>query len=131
GMTWIARTLFPLNILFFVVLVALTAVRLVVYRDKFWADVTDHKRGVGFFTSVAASCVLGTQFLLLGQSRSAATVLWVVGIVLWLVLTYTIFTSLTIKPAKPTLAEGLHGGWLVSVVAAQAVSQLSSLLAGG
>src|SRR5205085_11893375 len=37
----------------------------------------------------------------------------------------------TIKPEKPTLAEGIHGGWLVSVVAAQSVAVLGTQLAEG
>ena len=39
-------------------------------------------------------------------------------------LTYTVFTALTVKAEKPSLAEGINGGWLVSVVAAQSVAVL-------
>ena len=127
----IARALFGLNIGLFLILVALTVTRLVMFHRKFWADVIDHKRGVGFFTSVAASCVLGTQFLLIAEWRTAAIALWCLGILLWLVLTYTVFTSFAVKEVKPSLPDGIHGGWLVSVVAAQSVSLLGSLLAAG
>jgi tellurite resistance protein TehA-like permease len=96
-----------------------------------FADLIDHKRGVGFFTTVAATCVLGNQCLLIGDARNAAVCLWATGSVLWLVLTYTIFTSFAVKAEKPSLAEGIHGGWLVSVVAAQSVSLLGGLLASG
>jgi tellurite resistance protein TehA-like permease len=130
-MPGMARALFVLNIGLFLILVALTASRLVLFPRKFWADVTDHKRGVGFFTSVAASCVLGTQFVLIAQWHQPAVALWSLGILLWLVLTYTIFTSFTVKETKPALPDGIHGGWLVSVVAAQSVSLLGSLLAPG
>ena len=41
------------------------------------------------------------------------------------------FTALTVKADKPPLAEGINGGWLVSVVAAQSVSVLGSQLAVG
>jgi tellurite resistance protein TehA-like permease len=34
-----------------------------------------------------------------------------------------------VKENKPTLAEGIHGGWLLSVVATQAVAVLTALLA--
>src|SRR5207244_13259540 len=51
--------------------------------------------------------------------------------VLWATVTYTLFTVLTVKEQKPSLAEGINGGWLVSVVAAQSVSVLGSQLAPG
>ena len=43
---------------------------------------------------------------------ASAAALWVVGIVLWAVLTYAVFTALTVKAEKPSLAEGINGGWL-------------------
>jgi tellurite resistance protein TehA-like permease len=51
-----------------------------------------------------------------------------VGVVLWLLVTYTVFTTLTVKAEKPPLEQGLNGGWLVSVVATQSVSVLASQL---
>jgi tellurite resistance protein TehA-like permease len=113
------------------VLWTLTAVRLAMFPRRLWADMTDHRRGVGFFTAVAATCVLGTQCLLIAEWRATAVLLWRAGIALWLMLTYTIFTSFTVKETKPTLPEGIHGGWLVSVVAAQSVSLLGTMLAAG
>jgi tellurite resistance protein TehA-like permease len=101
------------------------------FPRMFFADLVDHKRGVGFFTTVAATCVLGNQSLLLADARNAAVALCGVGTVLWLILTYAIFTSFAVKETKPSLPEGIHGGWLIAVVAAQSVSVLSSLLAPG
>ena len=131
GMPWVALGLFWLNILAFAMLVVLSAVRIAIFPRRFFVDMTDHKRGVGFFTAVAASCVLGTQFLLIGELRGPALALWYWSIMLWFVLTYTIFTSFAVKEIKPSLAEGIHGGWLVSVVGTQAVSLLGAMLAGG
>ena len=125
----VASALFWLNLVLFVILWVLTGTRLILFRRQFLADVIDHKRGVGFFTAVAASCVLGTQCLLIAEWRTLAIALWYLGIALWFVLTYTIFTSFAVKEVKPSLADGIHGGWLVSVVAAQSVSVLGSLLA--
>jgi tellurite resistance protein TehA-like permease len=127
----IAKPLFWLNIVAYLVLVALTIARFAMYPQKLLADLIDHKRGVGFFTMVAATCVLGSQFLQIGENRSIAVALWSVGCLLWFVLTYTIFTSFAVKESKPSLQEGIHGGWLVSVVAAQSVSLLGGLLAEG
>src|SRR3989338_1835801 len=59
-----------------------------------------------------------------------ASALWLLGLVLWIGLTYTIFTALTIKEEKPSLAEGISGAWLLAVVATQSVALLSAQVAG-
>ena len=131
GMRGLALLLFWLNIANYIVLVILAGTRLAMFPRLVLADLIDHKRGVGFFTSVAASCVLGNQCLLVGDAHRVAVALWVAGIALWLVLTYTIFTAFAVKETKPSLPDGIHGGWLVSVVAAQSVSVLGGFLAEG
>lgn len=125
----VALGLFWLNLLFYGALWILTGLRAVRHRSRFASDLADHNRSVGFFTTVAATCVLGNQFVIVLTYPRIAMALWFVGISLWAVLTYTIFTILTVKPNKPSLAEGINGGWLVAVVAAQSVSTLGGLLA--
>src|SRR5262245_8821274 len=49
GYPAIARPLLPVNIVFYVVLVALTVFRLAAYPARFLADLSDHARGSGFF----------------------------------------------------------------------------------
>src|SRR5262249_7935029 len=129
GLTVVATALFWLNIVCFAVLWVLTGVRVVRFRDHLLADLTHHGRAVGFFTSVAATCVLGSQTLLIGGAWRAAAALWAIGIVLWALVTYTVFSVLTLKAEKPTLAEGINGGWLLAVVAAQSVGVLGAQLA--
>jgi tellurite resistance protein TehA-like permease len=90
------------------------------------ADLGNHGRAVGFFTIVAATSVLGSECLIVGGSLRPAIALWAAAIGLWALLTYAIFTVLTVKPEKPSLAEGLNGGWLVAVVAAQSVAVLGA-----
>jgi tellurite resistance protein TehA-like permease len=125
----IARPLLWLNVAFYAALWALTAWRLVRYRASFVADLLDHGRCVGFFTTVAATCVLGNQFVIVESWPRAAKLLWITGIVLWAIITYGLFTILTVKQNKPPLNQGINGGWLVAVVAAQAVATLGGLLA--
>ena len=72
--------------------------------------------------------MLGSQFILVRGDTRVAMWLWCLGIVLWLVLTYAVFTSLTVKDEKPALPDGLNGGWLLSVVATQSVAVLGNLL---
>ncbi len=120
--------LFVLNVTFYVTLVVMTVLRVALFPKKVMSDLLDHGRCVGFFTAVAGTCVLGSQFLLIGNNWGVARNLWFLGITLWGVLTYTIFTSLTVKANKPPLEKGINGGWLVSVVATQSVSLLGSQL---
>ena len=77
---------------------------------------------------VAGTCVLGSQFVLVRGDTRVAMWLWCLGIGLWLVLTYAVFTCLTVKGEKPALPDGLNGGWLLSVVATQSVAVLGNLL---
>ena len=129
GFRFLARALFLLNIAVYGSLWVLTALRLARYPAQLGKDFLSHGRGVGFFTTVAATCVLGTQFLLVGGMPRVALALWVSGIVLWAGLIYSVFTGLTVRRDKPPLSAGLHGGWLVAVVAAQSVAVLGAQLA--
>ena len=124
-----ARALFGLNLLAWAVLWVLTVLRLLRHTRRFANDLIDHLRGPGFFTTVAATAVLGCQLVLLTGSFRYAMVLWAMSIVLWVGLTYTIFTAFTIKEDKPTLDRGITGGWLLAVVATQSLAVLSALVA--
>jgi tellurite resistance protein TehA-like permease len=125
----LAQALFVLNGVAYVVLIGLNVLRAVRHWPAFVADVTDHGRGTGFFTMVAASCIVGVQCRLIANNVPAATVFLVIGLVLWFVITYTIFTAFTIKRDKPLLQGGITGSWLLAVVATQSVAVLGSLIA--
>ena len=127
----IAVALLWANLVFFVVLWALTILRLVRFPNAVASDLMHHGRAVGFFTTVAGTCVLGSQLLVVAAAPALARWLWLAGIALWAVTTYTVFAALTVKAVKPSLADGINGGWLVSVVAAQSVAVLGSQIAAG
>jgi tellurite resistance protein TehA-like permease len=129
GMHPIAVALLVANLAFFPALWILLVVRVIRHRDAVRADFTNHGRAVGFFTIVAATCVFGSQCLLVGQWVDLALALWFAGIGLWALLIYSVFALLTVKADKPAVADGLNGGWLVSVVAAQSVAVLGAQLA--
>ena len=131
GLPAVAVGLLVANVLFYVALWILTVARVAKHRDRLLADFSHHGRAVGFFTTVAATCVLGSQVLLVAGSWGVAAALWCAGIVLWAVVTYTVFTTLTISAQKPSLADGINGGWLLPVVAAQSVAVLGCQLANG
>ena len=131
GVPWLAQPLLWANVVFYAVLWSLTIERAVRFPRLLLADLSHHGRAVGFFTTVAATCVLGSQVIVIEQAWRIAAMLWAAGIVLWAAVTYTVFTVLTVKSDKPPLAEGINGGWLVAVVAAQSVCVLGAQLAEG
>jgi tellurite resistance protein TehA-like permease len=129
GYGFVAGTLFAINIVLFTVLCVLTVLRFVRHRPEMLADLTNHRLSFGFLTAVAATCVLGSQVILIAGRFEPAVFLLGAGVVFWVVLTYTVFTILTIKEDKPSLVEGINGGWLLAVVATQSVAVLTALLA--
>lgn len=82
--------------------------------SKFFSDLIDHLRGPGFFTTVAGTGVLGAQYVLLLADYRTGLLLWVVALVLWIGLSYAIFTAFTVKEQKPTLDKGISGAWLLA-----------------
>lgn len=124
GIFSLATYLTYLNLIIFAVVSFMMIARLALYPHSFMKDFLDHTRGVGFFTSVAATGIVGCQLILILKIYEPARVLWFIQIALWIVLTYGIFTGLAVKESKPNLGEGINGGWLLAVVAAQAVSAL-------
>lgn len=129
GMPLVGRVLFVLNNACYLTLWVCLIGRVVWWPQDVLEDLTSHSRGPGFFTTVAATCVLGVQHLSLFENMRVATVLLVLGALLWVGLTYAIFTALTIKECKPTLDAGISGAWLTAIVATQSVSILSAGIA--
>ena len=129
GFRWLALSLVALNLVFYPSVWALTLLRIRRHPERVIEDLLHHGRSVGFFTTVPATSVLGSQLFVVANAARAAAVLWFVGVVLWTGLTYAVFTILMVKREKPALADGIHGGWLVGVVAAQSVAVLGAQLA--
>lgn len=128
GKSRLAIGLTIVNVGVFTTLWVFTLLRVVFYPRAFFHDLIDHQRGPGFFTIVAGTSVLARQLILICGAYRPATALWILTLPLWAGFTYAIFTGFTIKEDKPSLAEGIHGGWLIAVVATQAVSSLGTLL---
>jgi tellurite resistance protein TehA-like permease len=129
GLALLAQALFWLNVGLYAILWVLLLARLVRYRDHLTTDLRNHAKAPGFFTLVAAPCVLGNQCVLLHGFSVAGLALWVIGLSLWLALTYAMLPGLMEGAVKPNLEHGLNGAWLLAVVGTQAVSVLACLLA--
>lgn len=129
GLAPIAWGLFGLNCLLYIVLATLAILRVATAAARIGAEFRNHAIAPAFFTLVAGTCVLGTEFVVLVGRPLIAAVLWCLGIVLWLVLSYAFFTIMTVVPNKPRLEEGMNASWMLIVVATQSISLLGTLLA--
>jgi tellurite resistance protein TehA-like permease len=126
GMLLVGRVLAGISLITYVVLAVMTLARLAFFPREVFQDLIDHQVGVGFFTLVAGTAVLGSQNVILFGMYRLGGVLWLVSCGMLLVIVYAVFAAFTVKEKKPTLAEGIHSGWLVSVVATQAVATLGA-----
>ena len=130
-MVILADVLFIINVCAYCVLIFFTVARLRWYFSLVLRDLTHHESGPGFFTTIAGTCVLGSQFVILFGRPAIGFFFWVTGACLWLVLMYTFFAAVITRQVKPSIEKGLHGGWLVIVVSTQSLSVLGLLSAPG
>ena len=79
GFYWVAWILFVINIVAYGVLSLQTVTRLARFRSRLLADLVDYGRGPGFFTEVAATCVLGIQIVILTNNLLVPAILWVLN----------------------------------------------------
>lgn len=125
-----AEVLLYFNVFIFVLLLVLNGVRLLFNTNDFVQDLNDNGKGPGFFTLIAASGVLGSQFVIIKNMAETGFVFWVAALIIWLILMYTFFTLIIIKKAKPLVDESVNGGWLLVVVSTQSLAVLGTLIAG-
>ena len=121
--------IFLVNLVAYASLCLLTFARLALYINKLFRDLASYGRGPGFLTSVAATCIFGCQVLIFRKRPGVGLVFWLLGLVLWFVIMYALFSVTVTKPHKPDTRHALHGGWLIPVVATQSVVVLGAFLA--
>jgi tellurite resistance protein TehA-like permease len=124
----LAIVLLVVNIVAYVLLWLLLLVRLFLFFARLKDDFNNHVRGPGFFTIVAGTSVLGSELLIVANQFRIASLLWLIGLILWAIIMYSFFTAMTVREDKPSIEGGLNGAWLLAVVATQSVSVLGTLL---
>lgn len=129
GWPLLAQVLLALNAVQYLVLWGLYLLRAWRYPRRFFGDMVEHARGAGYFTMVAATGIMASQCIVMLDNLGLGFALWALAALLWLLLTYTIFTAFTIRRDKPTLDKGISGAWLLAVVSTQALAVCSALLA--
>lgn len=128
GMRALALTLFGANLLAWLMLLALTTVRLLRFRHELVADFVHPGHGAGFLTLAAATCVLGSQCLMVVHLPGLARALALLGALFWAALIYLFFAATITARIKPGFTRSINGGWLVAVVATQSLAVLTTLL---
>ena len=124
GMPQLARALFWINIAAFISLLMLSVLRLTRFHNELIADFVDTARGAGFLTLIAAICILGNECLGVVHAPGLARLLAIAGAMSWIVLVYLFFAATITRRIKPGFKRSINGGWLVVVVATQALATL-------
>jgi tellurite resistance protein TehA-like permease len=127
-MKTLAIVLLVVNIVAYAFLWLLLLFRLSLFFGRIKEDINNHVRGPGFFTVVAGTSVLGSELLIVAGEFRIASLLWILGLFLWVVIMYSFFTAMTVRENKPSIEGGLNGAWLLAVVATQSISVLGTLL---
>ena len=125
-LTDISWILFFISIAAYCILCLLFLIRIVIFPKYIVRDFTDTLRALGFFTSIAATTVLGREVILLTNSLTVALWLWFLSLFLWVILSYIFFIRIFITQEKPHVGKELTGAWLLTVVATQGVSLLGA-----
>lgn len=126
GYTVVAEGLGALNWIAYVTLWVLTVVRCSFFPAAVARDLSDHLRGPGFFTIVAATSVIGAQTIALGHFGTIGSGIWYIAITLWIVIMYSFMVAMAVTELKPDLQRAINGGWLVAVVATQSIAVLGA-----
>ncbi|WP_367640780.1 tellurite resistance/C4-dicarboxylate transporter family protein [Microbacterium sp. SYP-A9085] len=127
---WVAASLALLVIagVSYVVLVVLNAVRAVRHRAHLAGDFADPARAFGFFTFVAATCVLGSRVSQEQGFHLVAVVLLVVASIAWILFGYTVPWTAVLGDRKAPPIRTANGTWFIWAVASQSVAVLAATL---
>ncbi|MEB3021958.1 tellurite resistance/C4-dicarboxylate transporter family protein [[Mycobacterium] crassicus] len=111
----------------YLILVTVSAVRVIAFPHAFRADLYDSGRAFGLFTFVSATNVLGARLVIDGHTSVAAGLL-VVSTLAWLVLGYLIPWTAVLGTSERPVVRRANGTWFIWVVASQSIAVLAAVL---
>ena len=123
----ISDALFFINLVAYACLAAATLARAACYCRSLLDDLFDPHQVFAFFTIVAGTGVLGVGFHL-RDHESAALVMWVLALIIWLSLIYLSFGVLTFLNTERG-ATIVDGGWLIAIVGTESLVILGTIVA--
>lgn len=124
----IAKMLFLAHTAARLALLLLFAWRLTLYSHNIFLRCLPLRTRTGFFTFVVSSVVL-RRHVEFYTNNQFFVITCGTPLVLWILLTYTLFTAVRIREHKQTVDAGLHGGWLLATVATQSLTVLGASVA--
>ncbi|WP_308493431.1 tellurite resistance/C4-dicarboxylate transporter family protein [Microbacterium terrisoli] len=112
----------------YVLLLVLNAIRIVRHWSAMAEDFADPARAFGFFTFVAATCVLGSRISEEDGFHGVAVALLAVASVAWIVLGYTVPWTAVLGDRKNAPITTANGTWFIWAVASQSIAVLAATL---
>ena len=125
---WLAQTLYVVAASGYIVLVALSLLRIARFPRLLMGDLTSHAKGFAFLTTVAATNVLGSASGVIHGWWDLAWVAWWISIGLWVILLYSTLFAVVLRGPKPGLGVGINGTWFLLTVSTESVAVLGALL---
>lgn len=116
GLHTIAIMLFIINNIIYFLCFALAMIKLYFQPLKMLGELTHHQSGPGYLTLVAATNILGIQYIQFTSISFISINLFWVSNILYLLFMLFLFIGMTVTKIKPTLADGLDGTWLLCTV---------------
>ncbi len=112
----------------YVLLIVLNALRILRHRSAMADDFADPARAFGFFTFVAATCVLGSRLSEEDGFHGVAVVLLLVGSIAWIGFGYTVPWTAVLGDRRVTPISTANGTWFIWAVASQSIAVLAATL---
>lgn len=123
------RWLFYLNVFSYVILVIMYMLRTLWYIPAIYRDLMDAAKSSGFLTIVAATNIVGYQFLYFDGDYVIASLFLLTGSFLWCTVIFSVLTAIIIKRKKGRIQRNMNGLWLLIIVATESVTVLGSATA--
>lgn len=124
GFPSVAKLLFTLNLLLYLILLAILVARAMFFQPNFVADLKTLQRAFPFLTFVVGTNIVGTQLIFFGESASLAILLWFIAVICWFVCIYFLLLDLCAMRTKRGILEIINGTTLLIVVSTVSISIL-------
>jgi tellurite resistance protein TehA-like permease len=128
GWLAVSAVLLAIAAMAYALLVVLNSVRIVRHPAEMADDFADPGRAFGFFTFVAATCVLGSRLSQEDGYHGVAVVLLLVASMAWIVFGYTVPWTAVLGKRRAAPITTANGTWFIWAVASQSIAVLAATL---
>ncbi len=111
----------------YVVVGALTALRVVRYPRRVLDDLTSADKGFAFLTAVVGLSVLGTGATVIRGNGGLGWATWWLALVAWVAVLTAVLVGLTVRRTPTDGQLGFNGTWFLIVVSTQSVVVLGGV----